>query len=204
MYAANPSTQAVRDAMTAGRLVCITTPGQGNRVPDGALVCLDNGCFGKNYVGDEGWMRWLESRQHLAPRALFATAPDVVGDAAATLQRSVPFLPFIRSLGFPAALVAQDGLEFELIPWDEFDVLFIGGSTEWKLGSAARDLVNLARSHGKWVHMGRVNSRRRWSYAEHIGCDSVDGTYIAFGPDTNLPDVLSWAGQPGFDFGVSA
>ena len=49
-----------------------------------------------------------------------------------------------------------------------------------------------AKRRGKQVHMGRVNSARRYRYAEAIGCDSADGTYIAFGPDVNLPKVLAW------------
>ena len=28
--------------------------------------------------------------------------------------------------------------------------------------------------------------------ARAMGCHSVDGTYITFGPDTNLPHLLSW------------
>jgi hypothetical protein len=106
--------------------------------------------------------------------------------------RSLPWLPKIRALGYPAAFVAQDGLEALTVPWDEFDVLFIGGSTEWKLGRHARALVAEAKWRGKHVHMGRVNSRSRYRYAEHIGCDSVDGTYLTFGPDVLLPNVLSW------------
>jgi hypothetical protein len=41
--------------------------------------------------------------------------------------------------------------------------------------------------------MGRVNSLRRLRYADAIGCDSADGTYIAHGPDINLPALLGWA-----------
>lgn len=41
--------------------------------------------------------------------------------------------------------------------------------------------------------MGRVNSERRYRYALAIGCDSADGTYLTFGPDQNLPDVLAWS-----------
>jgi hypothetical protein len=104
-------------------------------------------------------------------------------------------LPRIRVLGFPAALVAQDGLERLDVPWAAFDVLFIGGSTEWKLGEAARALVARAKARGKWVHMGRVNTRTRLRYADAIGCDSVDGTRLAFGPDDNLPRVLRWLGE---------
>ncbi|MDP9850368.1 hypothetical protein [Streptosporangium lutulentum] len=40
--------------------------------------------------------------------------------------------------------------------------------------------------------MGRVNSHRRLRYAAGIGCQSADGTLIAFGPDHHLPRLLSW------------
>jgi hypothetical protein len=43
--------------------------------------------------------------------------------------------------------------------------------------------------------MGRVNSQERLRYARHIGCDSVDGTYLAFGPDRNLPRLLGWMAE---------
>lgn len=32
----------------------------------------------------------------------------------------------------------------------------------------------------------------RLQYAAAIGCDSCDGTYLAFGPDRNLPTLLDW------------
>jgi hypothetical protein len=108
------------------------------------------------------------------------------------LDLSAPFLPQIRKLGYPAALVAQDGLESLEVPWSDFDVLFLGGSTGWKLGEHAAALTAKAVSQGKWVHMGRVNSFKRITYAKQIGCTSSDGTYISFGPSKNLPKVLSW------------
>jgi hypothetical protein len=43
--------------------------------------------------------------------------------------------------------------------------------------------------------MGRVNSQKRFSYAQSIGCDSADGTFLAFGPTQNLPRLLSWVGR---------
>jgi hypothetical protein len=191
-YFANPSTPRVRDAMATGLIDCIETPKQGNRPVDGATWCADNGCFGKGYPGDDEWYAWLESNADRASACLFAVAPDVVGDAAATLDRSAPWLARIRALGYPAALVAQNGLEDLEVPWDDFDVLFIGGDTEWKLGRHARALTTEAKSRGKWVHMGRVNSEKRLRYADAIGCDSADGTHVAFGPDQNLPNVLAW------------
>jgi hypothetical protein len=71
-------------------------------------------------------------------------------------------------------------------------VLFIGGSTTWKLSPNVEALVSTAKRHGKWVHMGRVNSGVRLRHAANIGCDSADGTFVAFGPDKNIPRVKSW------------
>lgn len=195
--------------MQGGDLGYIDTPAQGNKRPDSVVWCADNGCFGKGYPGDQKWIEWLMKNAVNADTCLFATAPDVVGDAAATLARSAPWLQPIRELGYPAALVAQDGLEDLDVPWETFDVLFIGGSTEWKLGPAARELVRDAKSRGKHVHMGRVNSLRRYRYAEAIGCDSSDGTFLVFGPDQNLVRLRGWMAavetQPAFDlFGMAA
>lgn len=221
-YFANPSKGGVADAMSSGVIDCIVTPVQGNKIPDGAMVCADNGCFGKGYPGDEAWFEWLRTLP--ADRCRFAVAPDVVGDAAATLTRSTPWLARIRSLGMPAAFVAQNGQQHLPVPWGEFDVLFVGGTVEcadhgpttelvqtgrggnqkfwcpecgvqiheWKLGPDARGLVAAAKARDKWVHMGRVNSFKRIAYARHIGCDSVDGTFLIRGPDTNLKRLRGW------------
>lgn len=176
--------------MTSGKLGCITTPKQGNRLPAGVPLAADNGCYGKGYPGDDAWVAWLGTLP--APAVRFATAPDVVADAAATLDRSGPWLEEIRAAGLPPALVAQDGLEDLRVPWSQFDVLFLGGSTGWKLGAAARELTAEAVARGKAVHMGRVNTWRRLRYAAQIGCSSVDGTLLAFGPDVHLPRLLGW------------
>lgn len=198
LYLANASSPRVREAMLAGLIGMMCTPAE-RRSPAGVPVwAADNGCFGKGYPGDAAWVAWLRKHAAHASRCLFATAPDVVGDAVATLARSEPWLPVIRQLGYPAALVAQDGLESLDVPWDAFDVLFVGGSTEWKLGDAARALCLEARARGKRVHVGRVNGWRRWQIADVMaGPDgSCDGTKLAFGPDANLPYVLSWGAQP--------
>jgi len=178
--------------MLEHRLGYIDTPAQGNLRPAGVIWCADNGCYGKGYPGDKAWFDWLQANQDDADSCAFATAPDVVGDAVATLARSVRWLPRIRALGYPAALVAQDGLTVETTPWDEFDVLFIGGTTSWKLGDEVYVLIAAAKARGKCVHMGRVNSARRWRYAQWLGCDSVDGTYLTFGPKVLLPKLVGW------------
>lgn len=190
-YFANPCGAPVIEAMRRGDLGFIDTPAQGNKRPDDVVWCADNGAFSDRF--DEAkWWKFLTDNAHRADSCVFAVAPDVVGDAVATLARSLPWLAKIRALGYPVAFVLQDGASDELIPWDEFDCLFIGGSTGYKLGADVREYVREAKARGKWVHMGRVNSERRWKYADAIGVDSVDGTFLTFGPDVNLPKLLAW------------
>jgi hypothetical protein len=191
-YFATASGPRVRERMTGGVLGQIVTPAAGNAVTPGVVWCADNGVFGGKYPGDDAYLSWLADRAHLVDSCAFAVAPDVVCDAAATLERSLPMLPRIRALGFPAALAAQNGLEDMTVPWDAFDVLFLGGDDCWKEGPGGARLAREAKARGKGVHMGRVNSLRRLRYARRIGCDSVDGTYLAFGPHANLPTLLHW------------
>lgn len=190
IYFANPSTVA-EAAMTRGLLGFIATPRQGNRRPAGVTWCADNGCFSDKF--DEGaWWAWLVANAGDAALCSFAVAPDVVGDAAATLERSRPWLGRIRELGYKVAFVAQDGIEATEVPWDDFDALFIGGSTEFKLGPIAEAVIAEAKARGKWVHVGRVNSRKRFRIFEALGVDSVDGTFLTFAPRQNIHRLLSW------------
>jgi hypothetical protein len=208
--------------MSAGVIGHIATPAQGNKRPDDATWCADNGCFSDNFNVEKWWAFLVRNVVDLAS-CLFATAPDVVGDAEASRARSLPWLPKIRELGYPVAFVAQNGQGLLTMPWDQLDVLFLGGSpecvpcdyvrpadapklrhnerprcptclailTEWKLGDAARLLVREAKARGKRVHMGRVNSYKRYREARDMGCDSSDGTTLAKFPKT-IRDVLSW------------
>lgn len=201
IYLANPSTPRVRAAMAAGMLGAVITPAQGNRLPPGVMFAVDNNCGpGKNgkpgtsYPGDRAYLELLSRMSARARRrCLFAVAPDVLGDAQATVERSARFVYRVRAwFGLPVAMVAQNGLEDMEVPWTWFDVLFLGGDTAWKLGPAARELTAEAKARRKQVHMGRVNSLRRLRYAAAIGCDSADGTYLAFGSDENLPKLLGW------------
>ncbi len=197
IYLGNPCGPRVKNAMSEGLIGMLHTPAQGNLLPEGTVWAADNGCFNAaTYVGDDAWLGWLHKLREHAGRCLFATAPDVLADVEATLARAAPWLPRIRRAGYPAGLVAQDGLEDQAVPWGDFDALFIGGTTAWKLSPGPARLAGEAKARGKHVHMGRVNSGKRWRYAEYIGCDSVDGTYLVFGPKTNWPKLHGWVSQP--------
>lgn len=192
LYFANPTTPVVRDAIAEGVIGAIATPAQHNPLGATWQWCADNGCFGKGYPGDAGYLKWLDKQSRHLDRCVFATIPDVVADAGATLDRFQPMCSEVASRGYKPALVAQDGLENLPVPWDEFTALFIGGSTDFKLGESARTLAAEAKRRGKWLHMGRVNSLKRLRYAKSIGCDSVDGTYLTFGPTKNLARLTRW------------
>ena len=96
----------------------------------------------------------------------------------------------VVDLGYKTAFVLQNGATLNTMPLDEMDALFIGGTTEYKLSTEARDIVKHCKQLGKWIHMGRVNSKRRIQIAYEWGCDSVDGTYLAFSPDANTPRLI--------------
>jgi hypothetical protein len=177
-------------------LPAMVTPDMGQSPPPGQPWAADNGCFSQpGKYTDERYLAFLAKLLPYVDRCLFATAPDVMGDAVATLDRSRPMLSRIRDVGYPVALVAQDGLTPDMVPWADIDALFIGGTTTWKLSEASHDLCVEAKRRGKWLHMGRVNSRRRYELARSFGCDSVDGTSLRFDPHTPVVQWMSDASE---------
>lgn len=193
LYLATSSSPDIADAIEAGRIGRLCTPDSRN-TPRAGTWAADSGCY---TLGDRfdlaRYLRWLERMRPHADRCLFAPAPDVVADHAATVARSAPVLPAIRELGYRAAFVAQDGATPDNVPWGTFDVLFVGGSTEWKLGLEAVLVCHEAAARGVPVHVGRVNSGKRYRYARDVlGAATVDGTFLSFGPRTNLPRLLAW------------
>lgn len=172
------------------------TPASGRRATFGAPWAADNSCFSQ---GDRfrpaHFLTWLEAMDEQRDTCLFAVAPDVVGDAAATLRRSQPFFLPIHAAGYNVAFVAQDRQETLPLPWDDFECLFIGGTTGWKLSEPAFALAAEAKARGKWTHMGRVNSRIRLRASAAAGFDSADGTFITYRPDVYSRRIARWLGE---------
>ena len=132
-------------------------------------IAIDNSAYTKFNVD-----RYMALIDKIDRDIAWITVPDVVGDAETT---SILFRYWHPELdGLPLAYVAQDGAEHQSLPWSQFQCLFIGGTTDWKLSPAAAYLARKAKRFGKLVHMGRVNSNMRLRYAYDLGCDSVDGT----------------------------
>lgn len=207
--------------MRCGLLDQITTPASQNLLEPGVTWCADNGIYSNAYPGDGQYLRWLAGLPD-PTRCRFAVAPDVVANHDATLERSWPMLRRIREAGLPVALCAQNGATPDDLPWDYFDAVFLAGIAEcvpcgfvpdvadlpmetcpqghrlaeWKTSNVAAAIAAEAKERGLWVHMGRVNTRGRTLRAKAMGCGSADGTYLAHGPDKNLPNLLRWLCEP--------
>jgi hypothetical protein len=171
--------------MRQGLIGALTTPNVGNVLEPGIPWALDNGCFTTNW-NETKWVNTLGKYEGVSD-CLFAVVPDVVCDSDATDERWARYSPVVKAHGYAAAYVTQNGCT--AIPSDA-DVVFTGGDNEWKMSDEAQQFVAEAKDRGLWTHMGRVNSLRRLRFAAAHGYDSVDGTFLAFGPDTNLPRLL--------------
>jgi hypothetical protein len=145
-----------------------------NRHPEQHFAA-DNGSFSTfNRKAFESLLKREYERRHLCR---FVAVPDLVGSARRTLDLFNYWQPILAE--WKLAFVCQDGQENVPIPFNFIDAIFIGGTTKWKESDAMKDCVRAAKSIGKWVHMGRVNSAARFTLAEEIGVDSIDGSGIA-------------------------
>ena len=151
----------------------------------GGVYAIDNGAF--SGFPAEKFQRLLK-RQEAAGQlrlqdCLFVTVPDIVGNARRTLElwkhRDRWFADRAPHWSNRLAMVAQDGLEDLDIPWDEMKRIFIGGKDPWKDSQAAADIVRTAKTLGLWVHVGRVNSPKRFEHFLQLGADSCDGSGVA-------------------------
>lgn len=201
MYLSGVRNPAMRADLAAGRIGLLNTPTVAYRIDDTVAVwAMDNGCFAGTYPGDDAYLATLERYSAHQTRCLFVAAPDVVGDADATLGLLEPMARRLRAAGWPVALVGQDGMEKMHVPWQLVDWLFVGGSTEWKMSAGAEALIARAQRHGKRVHVGRVNSATRFRHFRSLGCDTADGTSIAFDPTGRLAEVRRWTSAPAAPF----
>jgi hypothetical protein len=157
------------------------------------------------WAADNGAYSGLDEPAYLAmldrirdrPDCRWVTAPDVVGEAEETLRLWRTWAPRIREYGQRPALVCQDGLTVDDVPWNEVGAIFIGGrkGSPYKTGYQAAAIVAEANRRNLWTHMGRVNSTKRILLAAAMGCRSVDGSGFSRYSDTHLPWALRVARQ---------
>ena len=150
-----------------------------SRFDAGVPFCLDNEVFTGKF-DENKWLSAVELCNQYKDKCLFIVIPDVIGDCTSTLAQFNHYRDMVKDL--PVALVSQDGIKEQAhkIPWNDFDCLFIGGSDEHKLGREGGWILNQAKKHNKWVHVGRVNSPKR--ILQFWRADSWDGTHLGFMP----------------------
>lgn len=163
----------------------------------GCHFMVDNGIFSNLWTE----LEWLISLIYyywpyrhnclgvIIPDYLYYLPNGVRGDWQKTLERFYLYHKAVKRLGFKIAFATQDGQPIELVPWNDIDVLFIGGSNDHKRGKEAELLALEAKRRGIWVHVGRVSSvskmRKLWSWA-----DSYDGTTFRFKPDDKERELI--------------
>ncbi len=154
----------------------------------GCWWAADNDAF--SGFDPKAYRRMLDGIAGL-PGCLFVTVPDLVGTSVGTYYRWLDWAwPVEEAAQQPLAFVIQDHNQHTIVPWGEFDALFVGGTTEWKLSRHCAALVREAKARGKHVHYGRANSERRYRVAHDLGAGSVDGTNVCRFPDAHLPRFL--------------
>ncbi len=174
-------------------------------VPSGMVWGADNAAYtGFNSDRFELMLDTLHHR-HI-PGCLFVASPDDVtsdfrrGDPAITRSLFDRWQPVISRCGFPVAYVAQDGIRASDLPWGRFSVVFLGGSTRWKLGIQAHTIAGYAKARGCGVHVGRVNSPKRIELFADVA-DSIDGTATSRYGDVFIPPMVA-AAKVGSKHGV--
>jgi hypothetical protein len=151
---------------------------------------LDNGAY-KAFTGgkpfDSGAFfnlcDWAKA-SGVAPR--WVLVPDVVAEPKATLYAWDHYWLRCQEYGWPIAFAAQDGHTIHDVPVNA-DVVFIGGTTEWK----RKNIYRFSSVHQR-VHVGRINTYKWLSVCSRAGCESVDGTGYFRGDKQQLGHLIDF------------
>lgn len=146
----------------------------------GCKWIIDNNQYKDNWTWAQ-WWHFLTLMRDFRNNCLGVPIPDKLGDYISTLHYFRVYHAVVRELGYPVALVTQDGMTPEKIPWPLVDCLFVGGSNYHKRGREVELLISEAKRLGKWVHIGRTQAGSTmltyWPQA-----DSFDGTTLIRNP----------------------
>lgn len=174
-YATSTRTRRNVAALRAAGWRLFVTPE--SQTTHGMPYAMDNGAWGA-YQRGERWAEepFLAMVDELGEGADFIVLPDIVVGGRRSLDRSAAWAPRL-SLVAPILLPVQDGMTPDDVRGfaRENIGLFVGGSTEWKLGTLPM-WARFAKEHDLWLHVGRVNTMRRIRVCQMAGATSFDGT----------------------------
>ena len=151
----------------------LISPNSWKNCPEVVPYALDNGAYyaftNKTEWDEVAFYKMLEKvPSHKKPS--WVACPDKVTDKDETLRLWGQHSSKIKEFGFQIAFVVQDGMTSEHIPPDA-DILFMGGSFEWKW-----KMLPYFCKIGKRVHCGRVNTYEGLWICDENGVESCDGT----------------------------
>jgi hypothetical protein len=135
---------------------------------------LDNDAFGAwvsgNPWNEEAWLGMLQKVKMSGMSPRWMLLPDVVADREATLSKWERYESTGLKFGWPLAFAVQNGMTPADLP-ERAEVIFIGGTTEWKWQTLPEWCAT-----GRRIHVGRVNALDKLLTCERMGVESVDGT----------------------------
>lgn len=137
---------------------------------------IDNGAY--TIFRIERFQMILKREAEVKSLCKWVAVPDCVGSARRTREIWKYRFDMVPA-GWPLAYVCQDGTEDIGIPWDDCVAVFIGGSTEWKDGPHAAEIIKTAKILGKQSHVGRINTAKRFKHFDKLGADTCDGSGLA-------------------------
>lgn len=171
-----------------GRIGWIMSPEGWKDPPIWMPYALDNGkftCWTHKKTWDESGFYRHVHRSFGTSHLLWIAVPDEVANREETLRLWFKHSPRVGQYG-KLAFVAQDGMTPDDIP-PNADVVFVGGTTEWKWST-----LNDWTSSFPRVHVGRVNTERLLWLAHEAGAESCDGTGWFRGDRKQLQGLLRY------------
>ena len=133
---------------------------------------VDNGGFKK--AMPDRWARILSRHWELRHQCLFAAVPDKIESHKETLTMWEDYHHLAD--GYKKAFVAQNGYDGHP---SNAQALFIGGSNNFKDSLEVDQVVEEALSGGLHVHIGRVNTFKRFWHFHRLGAHTCDGSGIS-------------------------
>ena len=164
------------DKKFPGRLGLLLS--QSNRtIPKHIPFACDNDRFSVWMKGKQWsslhWLKFLDWCTERTTPPLWVLVPDVVANPDNTVAWYHKWVSEVTSRNLKPAFAVQNGMTPEIIydlrPVPE--VVFVGGTTEWKWRHLKIWTENFPR-----VHVGRVNTRSLLWRCHRAGAESSDGT----------------------------
>jgi len=160
-----------------GQVGHLYTPARNERLRPWLPYVLDNGRYAETLAGvpfdADRFLRYVETYVQREQQPRWIAVPDVPFYGDGTVEMYEEWALKLQQYKVPLAVVVQDGMTPEIVQGLSVkpDVIFVGGTYDWKW-QTARDWCRVFPR----VHVGRVNSPRRLDELEAMGCESCDGS----------------------------